>query len=224
MQLHQTQPSTRLQSQFVPRLSRQSLSAKSAHRFAGTALIATALLSCATMAQAQSAANASRNTGNDYIGFNAGSSDLARPIAGFGVLGGGQQTNVYSLSAGHYFADRNYGIEVGYTDFGSVSRSGGSTKVDGINVSLIGRAPLGQSFNLLGKIGATYGRTDVSSSAASGVQAGSERGFDVSYGLGGEYLINPNWSALLAYDEHYVKYPGNRERASATTLGLRYRY
>ena len=231
MQLTQTQP----QAQGTLRSGPQSLKLKSVSR---GALLATACLAFASLAHAQSTVTPNQNSnnqmdstgswragaGNDYIGLNAGASDLARPISGLGVLGGNQQSNAYSVSMGHYFVDRNYGFEVGYTDFGSINRAGGSTKVDGINLSFIGRAPIGQSFNLLGKIGTTYGRTDVSSSAASGVQAGSERGFDVSYGIGAEYLFRPNWSGVLQYDEHYVKYPGNRERVSATTLGVRYRY
>lgn len=168
--------------------------------------------------------NNMRVPGSSYFGLNAGSADLSRPITGFGNFGGGQQSGAYGLYMGNYFNNQNYGFEVGYNDFGSVNRSGGNTKVDGINLSLIGRMPLNTNFNLLGKIGTTYSRTDVSASAASGVQAGSERGFGWSYGVGAEYLFNTNWSGVLQYDEHYVKYPGTTERVSATTLGVRYRY
>jgi hypothetical protein len=43
------------------------------------------------------------------------------------------------------------------------NRAGSSTKMDGINFSLIGRAPMSSNFNVLGKVGTTYGPTDVSS-------------------------------------------------------------
>ena len=162
--------------------------------------------------------------GSTYIGLSAGVADLRRPIPGLENYGGSGQ-NAYSLSFGSYF-NRNFGVELGYTDFGSIDRNGGRTKVDGINLSLIGRAPLGESFNLLGKVGTTYSRTDVTASPASGVTSGSERGFDWSYGIGGEWAFNPQWSAVLAYDEAYVKYPGagTNQRISDTTLGLRYHY
>jgi OOP family OmpA-OmpF porin len=168
--------------------------------------------------------NNMRVPGSSYMGLSAGSADLSRPITGLGNWGGGNQSGAYGLYLGNYFNNQNYGFEVGYTDFGSVNRSGGNTKVDGINLSLIGRMPLNPNFNLLGKIGTTYSRTDVSASAGSGVTTGSERGFGWSYGVGAEYLLNTNWSGVLQYDEHYVKYPGTTERVSATTLGLRYRY
>lgn len=168
--------------------------------------------------------NNARVPGSSYFGVNGGSADLSRPITGFGNWGGSNQSGAYGLYLGNYFNNSNYGVEIGYTDFGSVNRSGGTTKVDGLNLSLIGRLPLSPSFNLLGKIGTTYARTDVSASPASGVTTGTERGFDWSYGLGAEYHLSANWSGVLQYDEHYVKYPGKNERVSATTLGVRYSY
>jgi hypothetical protein len=163
--------------------------------------------------------------GTSYIALNAGTSDLSRPITAFGVFGGEQQGQTYGLAMGNFFAGQNYGVEVAYADFGSANRYGGSTKVDGITLSLLGRLPVGANFNLLGKVGTTYSRTDVSTNAANSNLAGGERGFDWSYGLGGEFVISPQWSATLQYSEHFVKYPvtGN-ERISATTLGARYYY
>jgi hypothetical protein len=163
--------------------------------------------------------------GTSYLAFNAGTSDLSRPITAFGVFGGEQQGQAYGVAMGNFFAGQNYGVELAYSNFGSVNRYGGSTKVDGITLSLLGRLPVSANFNLLGKVGTTYSRTDVSTNAANSNLAGSERGFDWSYGLGGEFVINPQWSATLQYSEHFVKYPttGN-ERISATTLGARYYY
>jgi hypothetical protein len=163
--------------------------------------------------------------GATYIALNAGTSDLSRPITAFGLFGGTQQGSSYGVAMGNYMENQNYGFEVGYTDFGSVNRYGGSTKVDGINLSLIGRMPLSTNFNLLGKVGTTYSRTDVSATGANSNMAGSERGFDWSYGLGAELKLAPQWSATLQYDEHFVKYPTTgSERVSATTLGVRYYY
>ena len=186
---------------------------------------------CGSLA-AQAQASASTNPvppmfapGTSYIALNAGTSDLSRPITAFGVFGGQQQGQAWGVAMGNYLAGQNFGLEVGYADFGSVSRYGGSTKVDGITLSLLGRIPLSSNFNLMGKVGTTYSRTDVSTDAANSSLAGSERGFDLSYGIGGELMITPKWSATLQYAEHFVKYPttGN-ERISSTTLGARFYY
>lgn len=200
-----------------------------------TRLVAGVLLALAstTWAYAQSASTMSPNArypattfmgpGSSYIGLSVGASDLRRPITGLNNFGGSAQA-AYGLSAGSYF-NQNFGVEVGYTDFGSIDLNGGRTKVDGINLSLIGRAPMGSGFNLLGKLGTTYSRTDVTASVASGVASGTERGFDWSYGIGAEWMFNPQWSTVLGYDEHYVKYPSaSNERISNTSLSLRFNY
>jgi len=85
--------------------------------------------------------------------------------------------------------------------------------------------PLSESFNLLGKIGSTYGRTSVSSLPGSGVVDGNENGWGLSLGLGAEYMITPQWSGVLQYDAHEMKFVGGgRDRVAVTSLGLRYRF
>jgi outer membrane autotransporter protein len=57
------------------------------------------------------------------------------------------------------------------------------------------------------------------------VASGSESGFGVSYGVGAEYAFNPQLSAVLQYDSHDLNFAGNgRDRVSATTAGLRYKF
>lgn len=202
---------------------------KKSRRIISSLFIAAASLGAVAGAQAQSSTSGSSSgyalygAGNSYIGLNAGRSDYSVGN-GIGIFTHDQGDVAYNIYAGSYF-NANFGFEFGYTDFGRVNRAGGSTKADGINLSLVGRLPLGTSFNLLGKVGTTYGRTDVSSAAGSGVTAGSESGFDWSYGVGAEYMFNPQWSAVLQYDEHRLKFAGDdNSRVSATTLGVRYRF
>jgi OOP family OmpA-OmpF porin len=202
---------------------------KHSYRFLPGLLVALASVLLLTGAQAQSSgAGASSGSGlyvpaNRYLGLNVGQSDYSLGN-GTGLFGSDRRTTSYNIYAGSYF-NPNFGFEIGYTDFGKINRAGGSTKADGINLSLVGRAPMSGSFNLLGKVGTTYGRTEVSSAAGSGVAAGSESDFGWSYGLGAEYAFNPQLSAVLQYDEHSLKFTGgDRNRISATSLGLRYRY
>lgn len=198
---------------------------KKSHRLFTSLFVAAASLVAVAGAQAQSGSSAYSlyGAGNSYIGLNAGQSDFSLGN-GNGTYGSDKHDTSYNIYAGSYF-NNNFGFEIGYTDFGSVSRAGGKTKADGINLSVVGRLPLSTSFNLLGKLGTTYGRTDVSTGAGSGVTAGSESDFGWSYGVGAEYAFNPQWSAVLQYDEHNLKFAGgDRNRVSATSLGLRYRF
>jgi OOP family OmpA-OmpF porin len=199
------------------------------HRIISSLFLAVASLTLAAGAQAQSSTSSTTDytlygSGNSYIGLNAGLTDYSLND-GTGLFGSDKRTTTYNVYAGSYFRESNLGMELGYTNFGNVSRAGGTTKADGLNLSLIGRMPLSGSFNLLGKVGTTYSRTDVSSAAGSGVTAGSEAGFDWSYGVGAEYAFNRQWSGVLQYDYVYAKYAGGiRDSIRVTSLGARYRY
>lgn len=188
-------------------------------------VLAVAALTAVAGAQAQS--NSSNYSlyapGAGYVGLNVGQSNYSLGN-GFGPFSSDKHDTVYNIYTGSFF-NENFGAELGYTNFGRISRAGGNTKAEGINLSLVGRAPISPSFNLLGKLGTTYGRTDVSAFPGSGVTSGKETGFGVSYGLGAEYVFNPQLSAVLQYDEHRLKFAGEgSDRVNATTVGLRYRF
>ena len=199
---------------------------KSPHTAASLVLAAVAL-TLAAGAQAQSNPTDNKapiyGAGSAYMDLGVGQSDFSLGN-GIGVFGSDQGDTSYSLRGGRYYG-QNWGLELGYTDFGSVERAGGRTKADGINISVIGKLPLNPAFNLLGKIGTTYSRTDVSSNPASGVVAGSESGFGLSYGIGVEYAFTPKWSAVLQYESQEMKFAGDRdERVGVTTLSARYQF
>ena len=161
--------------------------------------------------------------GASYIGFNAGRSNFSGLGNGTGLFGSSNRDTSYSLSGGTYFND-NLGVELGYTALGRVNRAGGTTDAEGINLGLVGKAPLGDQFNLLGRIGTTYGRSNVSSAPGSGVASGRASGFGLSYGVGAEYAFNTNWSAVLQYDVYNINFAGGRSKVNTTSAGLRYRF
>ena len=190
--------------------------------------IAAAAMGAGGSALAQSTSASSSNSpfyggGNSYIGGSIGRSDFSLGN-GTGLFPAEKRDTSYSLNGGTYF-DKNFGVELGYTHFGAIQRGGGLTKAEGINLSAIGRIPLSTSFNLLGKFGATYGRTKVSSAAGSGITAGNDNGFGLSLGLGAEYVFTPAVSVVLQYDLHDLKFAGSgRDHVGNTSLGLRYRF
>ncbi|WP_431095989.1 outer membrane beta-barrel protein [Polaromonas aquatica] len=198
-------------------------------------VLAMAALAAASGAQAQSSgtstgAGSSYSSnysfyapGSRYFGLNVGQSDFSLP-GGAGGFSSGNDDTSYNIYGGSYF-NNNFGLELGYTDFGKVNRGGGDTKAEGINLSLVGRLPLSNSFNLLGKLGTTYGRTRVSAAPASGLATGSESDWGVSYGIGAEWAFTPALSAVLQWDEHNLKFVGTgNDRVSTTSIGLRYRF
>ena len=185
-------------------------------------VLSAAALTAATGAQAQSN-YALYSPGASYVGLNIGSSNFSLGN-GFGPFASDNKDTVYNIYTGTFFTP-NFGFEAGYTNFGKIDRAGGNTKAQGINLSLVGRAPITQSFNIFGKLGTTYGRTEVSAFPGTGIASGKENGFGVSYGIGAEYSFNPQLSAVLQYDEHKLKFAGDgRDSVNATTVGLRYRF
>lgn len=202
---------------------------KKSSSFLTRVAVAAASLGAVAGAQAQNDMSSSSNryslfgTGNSYVSLNVGQSDFSLN-RGIGPFGSDDKDTAYSVHTGRFF-HQNVGLELGYTRFGTIKRAGGETKAQGVNLSLLGRLPLGPSFNLLGKLGTTFGRTEVSAAAGTGITAGTENEFAVSYGLGAEYTFSPNWSAVLQYDEHDLKFEGGeRDRVGAMTLGARYRF
>ncbi len=190
-------------------------------------LVAAASLTMTAGALAQSNMRSNNSSmyvpGSGYVGLTAGQSDYSLDN-GLNLFGSDQKDNAYGIQVGGY-ANNNFGMELGYTDFGTVNRAGGNTTADGFNISVIGKLPLNPSFNLLGKIGTTYSRTEVTANPVSGVASGDESGFGLSYGLGVEYVITPQWSATLQYDSHDMKFAGDRnDRVAVTSLGVRYRF
>ena len=190
------------------------------------ALLAAAAMAATGGAQAQSGTFGNYSLygpGAGYVGLNLGQSNYSLGN-GIGPFSSEDHDTVYNVYTGTFF-NPNFGLELGYTHFGKIERAGGDTKAEGINLSLVGRAPVSNSFNLLGKLGTTYGRTDVSAFPGSGVASGRENGFGLSYGVGAEYSFTPQLSGVLQYDEHRLKFAGGeRDRVNATTVGLRYRF
>ncbi len=203
---------------------------KKPYRTLSALALAAASLAGASVAQAQTAmSNPSgpftMTAPRAYIGLSAGQTDY-RLNGGTGFFSNDSRSTAYSLTGGSYFTN-NFGAELAYTDFGRISRAGGTSRGEGVSLRLVGRVPLGTSFNLLGKIGTTYARTDVSSAAGSGIAPGSDQGWGLSMGLGAEYMFSPNWSALLSYDTHDMHFAGgntDRDRVSVTSLGVRYSF
>lgn len=194
----------------------------------GIALAVTAFAAASGVSAQTTSTSATGNTSwyapnSAYIGFNAGQSSY-RQGCGTGAFNCGDKDDAYSIYGGSML-NNNFGLELGYIDMGDIARGGGTTKAQGVNLSLVGKLPLSPSFGVFGKVGTTYGRTKVSSLPGSGVPAGNEDGFGLSVGAGVSYDFSERWSAVLQWDRHDFKFAGaGRENINATTVGLKYRF
>ncbi|RYF46216.1 MAG: porin family protein [Comamonadaceae bacterium] len=163
-------------------------------------------------------------TQDGYVGMSAGRSNysLSNGPAGLG-LSQDDSGNAFKIYTGGFF-HRNMGVEVGYLNAGTARRLGGDTKAHGFNLSLVGRAPLGEQFDIFGKLGTTYGRTRTSGVSGTGVPMGKEDGFGLSYGLGARWAFTPQWAAVVEWERHKFKFSDGDDAVNLTTVGLQYRF
>ncbi len=162
-----------------------------------------------------------RPTGHNYLGLNLGRSHYNVPCGTVSVsLLCDDTKRSVELHAGTALSNF-WGVELGYLDMGRIARADARTQ--GLNLSLVGRAPVGRSFGVFGKVGTT--RTDASSFTGSGLPAAADRGFGLSYGAGVSFDFTPRLSATLEWDSNDFRFPGSgRDAVRSTSLGLQYRY
>ena len=162
-------------------------------------------------------------TRRGYVGINLGQADFKNGCGAGGFACDRPDASV-SLYTGGLFNDW-FGMELGYMNTGSASRAGGRTRAQGVNLSLLARAPLG-AFNVFAKGGAIYAQTKVSADPLSGVSAGARRGWGGTYGAGMGFDFTPASGVVLEWNRSQLRFPGNgaREDVDTTSLGYIYRF
>lgn len=122
--------------------------------------------------------------------------------------------------AGYQFNDY-LGLEVHYTDFGSVTfQSGGRSDIVGYGLSVVGTYPFDQEWSVFAKFGATH--TIIRANSA----FGDVTRCNGSWGFGGQYNFTPAWGIRLSYDRYGVgaKYNLDSAHTSLTSVGVQYRF
>jgi OOP family OmpA-OmpF porin len=209
-------------------------------------LLTMALLAvCASSGvQAQSTFN---NTGM-YVRISAGESKskfdngaTAQSLVGAGVTAGAltedERGNAYKAFIGVPLSP-NWAVEAGYFDLGRFGFDGvtspagtvmGTTRVQGLNLDLVGTLPITERWSLLGRVGAAYAETksSFSGTGASGVSAlpSSKRDTHYKYGFGTEYAFTPALTMRLEGERYQVNDAiGQRANVDLISVGLVYRF
>jgi hypothetical protein len=157
-----------------------------------------------------------------YLGLNLGRTrnELSCEMPGLGCDMRSAATHLY----GGYMLNRHMALEVGYLDFDRLQRELGPTRAQGLHLSLVGRAQIGEALGVFGHLGTTYSRSDTSALGAAAAP-GAESGFGLSYGAGVSWAFSPRGSATLGWDSQELRLPGmGRDTLRTTRLGLQWRY
>ena len=119
----------------------------------------------------------------------------------------------YKLQLG-YKLNQNFAIEGGYVDLGEFTYdatfTGGTgketAKVDGWNIVAMGILPLGDTYSLLGRLGAIRAKVDATASATgpggSALDNAKATKNSFTYGLGVAYNMSKSTSIRLDYDRY----------------------
>jgi OOP family OmpA-OmpF porin len=119
-----------------------------------------------------------------YAGIKLGSSDKS-------VGGVSERNSAFGVFGGYSF-NPNVAVEVGYTDLGTAGA--GIVKFTSLDVSAVGTFPINQQFSVYGKLG--LASTKEEALGLSGTRSAA------TYGLGGQFNVNPNVGIRLGW-EHY---------------------
>jgi OmpA-OmpF porin, OOP family len=145
-----------------------------------------------------SAAALAEDAGGFYVGAGIGQATVEVDGVGFDA-----DDTSFKLFGGYAF-NSIFAVELAYFDGGSPNEDFGvgtvEVSLDGVNVSALGRLPLGESFSLFGKLG--YASYDAEVTARSGVASASASGNDedLSYGVGGSFRIGGNFELRAEYE------------------------
>ena len=160
-----------------------------------------------------------------YIGASAGESkfrsECHRTITQFECDHKDTGWKVYS---GGKF-NEIFGLEIGYTDFGRINAGGGEVEAWAVPLTFTAGVPIGNRFNVFGKAGGLYGRTDVRVDIADSITAsGHQNGWGWTYGVGATFSITPTVQIRADWDRHRLDFVNGREDVDLLTAGLQFRF
>ncbi|MGE5096369.1 MAG: outer membrane beta-barrel protein [Betaproteobacteria bacterium] len=158
-----------------------------------------------------------------YIGASGGESKFRSDCARTDVFACDQRDTAWKLYAGGKMSEI-LGLEAGYTDFGKVAASGGQTKAWAANLSLLAGVPIGNRFNVFGKVGGLYGRTDVTADPDTLFDRGHKSGWGWTYGVGAGFNVTQNVALRVDWDRYKLDFVGGRRDLDMASAGVQFRF
>ena len=196
------------------------------HGAIAVAALGIAFGACAQSSQSSVARELGDNlkAGKSFIDLSVGKSTYNTSCGNVAGLTCSRGTTSYSLTAGNMVTD-NVGVELSAMNLGKADRAGGSVIARGINLSAVGRVPLGDIFALEGKVGPTYGVTKVSAATEAGLETGRAHGFGLGYGAALDVNVARGIHGSVGWEQHSFKFAGQgRSNVRNVTLALGYTF
>jgi OOP family OmpA-OmpF porin len=192
-----------------------------------------ALMALGIVAAATALPAAAQQTQHFYAGVSLGQAkynDVCSDLPGFSC---DNKDTAFRLFGGYQF-HRNIGVELGYADLGKAKFSGrllgtsvsGEEEFSAFDLVAVGSWPIGDKFNVFGKLGMYHGEVKVSATASlaglSATAGDSDSGSDFTYGLGAGFDFTRNLGARLEW-QRYSGFSDAKD-LDVFSLGLLYRF
>ncbi len=190
-------------------------------------VLAAAGLAASAPALAQSATNdfhAPWQRGfQGYVGVSGGESKFDNECRHADVFACDHRDTAWKVYAGGKMS-RILGVELGYTDFGTVQASGGDTKAWAANLSLTAGVPIGDRFDIFAKGGGIYGRTDVNADPSSLFDTGHKNGWGTTWGVGATFAVTPRLLVRADWDRYNLDFVGGSRDVDLASAGIQWRF
>lgn len=129
-----------------------------------------------------------------------------------------------------YDFNKNFGVELGYTSFGTIFESNDDSlsiqqKSNAITISALGTVPIGEWFGIFGRLG--YARYDTNNSGAiEGVPIDDESGNTPFWGAGVKFNVSPEFAIRVEYQNYrdLSDQPGHKDDVQGLFAGGVYRF
>jgi OOP family OmpA-OmpF porin len=184
-------------------------------------------VACAQSSQsslAKEIGDAGPQAGKSFVDLTVGKATYNTSCGNVAGLTCSRGTTSYSLTGGNMITD-NLGIELSAMNLGKDDRAGGSVIARGINLSAVGRIPLGDSFAVEGKVGPTYGVTRVTAAPGTGLASGRDSGFGLGYGVALDVNIVRGLHGAIGWEQHDFHFVGQgTSNVRNITLALGYTF
>jgi hypothetical protein len=162
--------------------------------------------------------------GDTFIGITIGKPHYDTSCGNIAGLSCSNNGTSVSVTAGNMFSEY-WGAELSYLDLGKADRAGGSVDARGLNLSLVGRLPLGDNFDFSGKVGGTYGVTHVNADPVAGLVNGRDSGWGLGYGVNLNVHFTHGLSGSLGWEQHDFHFAGQGTSAVRNvTVGMAYTF
>ena len=197
------------------------------HGAVAAAALGIAVGACAQSSQsslAKEIGESGSQAGKSFIDLSVGRATYGTSCGNIAGLTCSRGTTSYSLTGGNMITE-NLGFELSAMNLGKADRAGGSVIARGINLSAVGRLPLGDSFAIEGKVGPTYGVTRVSAPQVAGIASGRDSGFGLGYGVALDVNVARGLHGSIGWEQHDFHFVGQgRSAVKNVTLALGYTF